>query len=467
MNDARPFARQDAGVRPPRGPHVLIIGGGASGVMMAAHLLSRPDAGFRVTIVEGRHMLGCGVAYSTTDPDHLLNTRAHNMSAFPDRPHHFLDWLHDRPEGAGVTDQCFVSRATYGAYMAGLLAPWSGDTTDRRLRCVHKTCLSLREAPTGVAATLDDGQVLIGDMAVLATGHVQPAPDPGGALSGPWSDSGPVDPDGRIVIVGTGLTMVDCVLSILKSGHRGEILSISRRGLLPRDHAQTQPLPVELADLPLGAPLSALTQWLRGLARAAEQQGGTWRDAVDGVRPHVRRLWRALPPVERARFLRHAATWWDVHRHRIPPASAAVVAGALQSGQLVLQRGHFLTAGVEAAGRRCVTFRPHGGGAPTEVTAARIFDCRGIRRDPEQNATPLIADLLASGQARVDPMRISLDVTGDCEVIARNGAPSRRLFAIGPASRAAFWEITAIPDIRDQVARLVGLFDARARLPGQ
>ena len=318
-----------------------------------------------------------------------------------------------------------------------------------------------------MAATLDDGQVLIGDMAVLATGHVQPAPDPGGALSGPWSDPRPVDPDDRIVIVGSGLTMVDCVLSFLKPGHRSQILSISRRGLLPRDHAQTRPLPVDLADLPLGAPMSAVTQWLRGLARMAECRGGTWRDAVDGVRPHVRRLWRALPPVERARFLRHAATWWDIHRHRIPPASAAVVAGALRSGQLVLQRGHFLAAEVERDGRRHVTFRPHGDGSATEITADRIIDCRGIRRDPERNATPLIADLLASGQARVDPLRISLDVSGDCEVIARNGAPSRRLFAIGPASRAAFWEITAIPDIRDQVARLVGLLEARARLPGR
>ncbi len=68
MNDTRHIAADDIGTRPPRGPHVLIIGGGGSGVMMAAHLLSRPDAGFRVTIVEGRHMLGCGVAYSTTDP---------------------------------------------------------------------------------------------------------------------------------------------------------------------------------------------------------------------------------------------------------------------------------------------------------------------------------------------------------------------------------------------------------------
>lgn len=464
MNDHATILKDEAAPARPVGPHVLIIGGGASGVMMAAQLLSRREAGFRVTIVEGRHRLGCGVAYSTTDPDHLLNTRAQNMSAFPDRPQDFLDWLCGRPEGKGVTPQCFVSRATYGAYLAGLLEPWSQGAGDPRLRCLGRTCLRLRETARGVAATLDDGQTLIGDMAVLATGHVQPPADPRGALTAAWAPLGAMDPSGRIVIVGTGLTMVDTVLSLLKAGHHGPILAISRRGLLPRGHAATRPMQVALGDLPLGAPVSALLAWVRGLARRAEREGGTWRDAVDGVRPHLRRLWRSLPPTERARFLRHGATWWDVHRHRIPPASAGVIAQAVRSGQLAVQRACFLSAEIGAEGQRHVTFRPVGAAQAVRLPAARVIDCRGIRRDPERHATPLIADLLESGQARVDSLRICLEVTGNCQLVARDGTPSRRLFAIGPASRAAFWEITAIPDIRDQVARLAQDFATRGRV---
>ena len=81
--------------------------------------------------------------------------------------------------------------------------------------------------------------------------------------------------------------------------------------------------------------MSVLTQRLRRLARAAERSGGTWRDAVDGVRPHVRHLWRALPPAERARFLRHAATWWDVHRYRLAPQVEAVIARLLAAQQRI------------------------------------------------------------------------------------------------------------------------------------
>ena len=79
------------------GPHVLVVGGGASGVLMAAHLLRDPQGQAQVTILEGRHMLGCGIAYSTQDPGHLLNTRVSNMSAFARDPDHFRRWLAARP----------------------------------------------------------------------------------------------------------------------------------------------------------------------------------------------------------------------------------------------------------------------------------------------------------------------------------------------------------------------------------
>ena len=72
--------------------HVLIIGGGASGVLMAVHLLRQP-APVQVTLIEGRGAMGAGIAYATTDPEHLLNTRVHNMSAFPEDPLHFHRWL--------------------------------------------------------------------------------------------------------------------------------------------------------------------------------------------------------------------------------------------------------------------------------------------------------------------------------------------------------------------------------------
>ena len=92
-------------------PHVIIIGGGASGVLLAAHLLRDPATPLRVTVIEGSHMLGCGVAYSTADPNHLLNTRVANMSAFPDDPDHFRRWLAARGQAAGPEAFAVSARA--------------------------------------------------------------------------------------------------------------------------------------------------------------------------------------------------------------------------------------------------------------------------------------------------------------------------------------------------------------------
>ncbi len=227
-----------------------------------------------------------------------------------------------------------------------------------------------------------------------------------------------------------------------------------RRSLLPRTHAPTTPLAIGIADIPLCAPMSVLFAWVRDVAHNAEARGGTWRDAVDGIRPYVSHIWRSLPTAERASFLRHAATLWDVHRHRIPPASEATIRAALGSGQLRLVRGSLQGAERMADGTCAARVLFSSSKTVETIRARMIFDCRGIRRDPARHASPLMSDLLRSGRGRVDALSIGLDVDQNCRVIDHTGRPSPRLLAIGPASRAAIWEITAIPDIRAQTAKL-------------
>ncbi|AXQ95718.1 FAD-dependent oxidoreductase [Cereibacter sphaeroides] len=437
---------------------MLIVGGGASGVLMAVHLLAQSGQAFRVTLVERRRRLGRGIAYSTTAQDHLLNTRVHNMSAFTSDPDHFRDWLARRPAGAGASGDSFVSRSIYGAYLSSLLSSWRRIGFHRRITCVTAECQRLEPISRGIAAHFSDGSVRLADVAILATGHVERDAHP---LASPWEPVA-VGLDQRVVLVGTGLTMVDQVVSLLRAGHKGEIVALSRRGLLPHGHRPTRPLSLGLQDLPLGAPPSAILRWLRRLAREAEAQGGTWRDAVDGVRPYVRCFWRRMTLGDRSRFLRHGLAWWDIHRHRIPPDSADQLAAALRSGQLRLHRAEFAHAEPGPEGVR-LHLRPRGGAdGPRTLDCAVAVDCRGIRSDPEAHASPLVADLLRAGVARVDPLRIGLEVTLDCRVVDARGRASDRIFAVGPASRAGFWEITAIPDIREQVARLAALLAGEA-----
>ncbi|EYD76410.1 hypothetical protein Rumeso_02022 [Rubellimicrobium mesophilum DSM 19309] len=419
-------------------------------MLLAAQLLRQGAGRVAVTILEKGAMLGCGVAYSTPDPRHLLNTRVANMAAYPDEPDHFLDWLRGE-EGWFADPQGFVSRGTYGRYMRGLLDPW-GDTP--ALACWQAECLRLEVGAKGVTAHLATGERVAADLAVLATGHALPGAAQTPGISQPWS--GPATPcDGHVLIVGSGLTIVDQVLSLLAGGHEGTITAISRHRLLPQVHRPTDPVDLRPGELTEPMRIAPLMRWLRGQARAREEAGGDWRDVVDGLRPHLQAIWRELPTESRRSFLRHASSLWEVHRHRMPPASHEKLQEARGSGRLRLLRGRFESAGVGEAGR--LVARISGpDGRHRDLPVSRIIDCRGVRRDPEAHATPLVAELLASGKARLDPLRVGLDVGPDCAVLRADGSASGRLFAMGPASRAAFWEITAIPDIRAQAAALAG-----------
>jgi uncharacterized NAD(P)/FAD-binding protein YdhS len=83
-----------------------------------------------------------------------------------------------------------------------------------------------------------------------------------------------------------------------------------------------------------------------------------------------------------------------------------------------------------------------------------IVDCRGIGAMPLKVINPALCSLAEHGLARLDPLGIGIDVTSDCAVIDQLGTASERLFAVGPLTRAAFWEIVAIPDIRNQCPAL-------------
>lgn len=440
--------------------HVLVIGGGASGALMALHLL-KADPSIRVSVIEKREILGCGIAYATSDPGHLLNTRVHNMSAFNEEPDHFHKWLQATGRAPGATPDSFVGRRVYGRYLTDLIE--TEDEQSGRMRCVRGECLRLEEIGGAVIAHLDDGSCIRGDRAILATGHAVPAQMPEG-LADAWDFTLPEDPAAEVVIIGTGLSMVDHVISLLRNGHRGPITCISRRGLLPQVHADGHAQPVSRGEVPLGASAGAAMRWLRGLARQAEQAGGSWRDAVDGIRPHVSAIWRAWPEAERRRFLRHAASFWEVHRHRLPPESGRWLADARARGQLRVLRGRF--QGAEAApGHTCIRIGTAGG--PVTLRAARAIDCRGIRRDPERDSAPVVRDLLARGACRLDALRLGIDTDLQCRVLMRDGRASRRILAIGPCARGASWEITAIPDIRVQCAQLAAQIATESAAPAR
>ena len=449
-----------------RRPTVAVIGGGFSGTLLALHLLRRCPASARIVLIERHGQFGRGPAYATGNPNHLLNVPAARMSAFHDQPGHFVEWLRRQPAGEALVAQGFVPRRLFGAYVRHQLSEeMKQPRHEGRLELLRGDVLGLSQTGSGLTLALDGDRWLPADLAVLAVGNFPPGP-PAGAAPGfldsalyrpdPWSPEtlAGLDPDAAVLLIGTGLTMVDLVVSLLDQGHRGPIQALSRRGLLPRRHAPgAAPVPLSQAAAPQAAALPAtlveLTRFLRAEARQATAGGADWRAVVDRLRPFTQDLWQSLPAADKARFLRHLRPWWEVHRHRMAGPVADRIEAARAEGQLRLHTGRIQVLR-EEGGLAALTFRRRDDGASQTLAGARVVNCAGPGCDYDRIGHPLVRALLDTGLARPDELRLGLDVTATCALRDRRGGISRRLFAMGPVTKAAFWEITAVPDIRRQ-----------------
>jgi uncharacterized NAD(P)/FAD-binding protein YdhS len=445
---------------------VIIVGGGASGTLLAVQLLRDPSAHIRVTLVEKGQQPGLGLAYGTSNPAHLLNVRAANMSAFADYPDHFVRWLAaDRAAGElHCADRfCFAPRKIYGRYIGSLLEPFlPRDGCQSRLRIVRGECTAITETAAGVEAVLDDGTRLAGHVAVLATGNeASRAACQAGSAQNPWDalTREQIPQDGRVLILGTGLTMVDTVLSLLQSGHTGPIVALSRRWLLPHVHRDVVATPINADEVPFGAGVAHLLRWLRARAEQTQACGRDWRSVIDGLRPCISDIWRKLPTSERRRFLRHARPWWDIHRHRMAPQVAMRIVHTLAEDQLKIIAGKIASL-VADDKESTVHYRRRGTEQIETMQVAAILDCTGISSSPLHSPNPLVRDLLSRSMTCPDPLELGLDVTECCALINQSGRVSQRLFAVGPITRGRFWEIMAVPDIRVQCAKLAAVIIA-------
>jgi uncharacterized NAD(P)/FAD-binding protein YdhS len=457
---------------------IAIIGAGFSGTLLALHLLRRCPVGTRVILIERSGQHGPGLAYATQNPGHRLNVPAGKMSAFHDRPLDFLQFLTQRPQAGNGAEApnagAFVPRGEFGAYIRSLLREAAQDpTVGQHLFLAHDDIIGLDRGTDRLVLRGLHGARIEADLAVLAIGNLPPSPLPLADDSffqtqfyrhSPWAPDAltGLDRDAPVLLLGAGLTMVDTAVALLDQGHRGTIHAVSRRGLLPHSHKPVPPIPLPNSPYPTRA--LALMRLLRRQAREVEAAGGDWRGVVDALRPFTTDLWQAFPLEERQRFLRHLRPWWDIHRHRMAGAVADRINTACAQRRIQIHAGRLQALGV-AAGQAVATIRTRGAAATTAVHAARVINCTGPGTDCRRLTDRLLQSLFCDGAVRPDALGLSVDVTPTGAVRKADGAVSRQIFAVGPMTRGAFWEMTAVPDIRRQCETLAQHLAGLVKMP--
>jgi uncharacterized NAD(P)/FAD-binding protein YdhS len=379
------------------------------------------------------------------------------MSAFPDKPDHFLNWLTTNTETLSISEwqpQSFAPRAFYRLYLQNLLQPYL--TSEQQRLFIESSEVSDVAIESGrPQVTSSSGERFPADAVIIATGNEAAIATSGNHVTEYWSSNGYFDipSNDPVAILGTGLSMVDSVISLLDSGHKGEIHAISRRGLLPARHAPADAMLIDAEQLPVADGLPALLRDVRHMIDQRENEGKSWRDVIDGLRPHTKNIWSRLPIRQRQSFLRHLRPWWDVHRHRMAPVIADRIEAARQSGQLKIIAAHLVSVKNQAE-HISILYRQRRGLAIEQLDAATIIDCRGGSSRFSTTRNSALISLMENGLAKPDALDLGLDVTADLQVLNARGEPSGPIFAIGPVTKGIYWEVTAVPDIRVQADRL-------------
>lgn len=424
---------------------IAIIGGGFSGVLVLANLIEQAKTSLSITLFEAKNELGLGVAYSTNDTEHLLNVRAGRMGAFAGKPEHFWHWLKSEGgksetrkiwPGHAISSESFVPRRLYRAYIQDILK------SALEVAEAKKIAVNIRRE------TLQDIDSIQADAVVLATGNEPPKSFGFEEKSGEqyvgdiWQPpAGSVFPckigtlpaDSNIVIIGTGLTAIDAILTLHKNNFKGTIYAMSRGGHRPATHFVFTPYdPWEWTKNPDAAPKTALGL-LHGLKKEAKK-AENWQAVIDSLRPITQTLWKNLPLAEQKKFLRRLFTFWGVHRHRMAPEISQTLDDLIAAKRLKIISARI----IDVSEKLLVRYKKRGDGEQT-LQAALVINCTGPDWRLSASSNPFIQNLLKRGLVKEHATGIGLKI-----------AESSRIFPIGPLMIGELLESVAVPELRDQ-----------------
>lgn len=438
-----------------------VVGAGFSGTAFAAafHRMF-PFAQAHLVIIDRPMAFGVGAAYSTPYDYHLLNVRAKDMSVFEDDADHFVRWLGVENDPS-IGDQ-FISRRRYGEYLKHVLL----EAATRSLFGIELMSGDVVDAmPEGnkIRLMFQNYDSIAVDKVVLATGNNLPTPfpfprdDSVQCLDNPWKyrTVETVPSDAPVLIVGTGLSMIDAVLTLHTRKHQGKIVAVSRHGLLPLPHAQIK-MPLQLAASELPSPLTDMIRTLRHKIKNHEEKEGSWHDVISALRFETTDIWKNLTDKDRGKFLRHAMPYWNIHRHRVHDEIAAKLQSMQETGQLEVIAGR-----VERVASQVASIRLRSQSTVIERPVASLINCMGPSLAMQPERQPLVNALLKRDFACLDPHKLGFMTNHLGALKNKAGDDSSQFFTIGPPSKGMTWECTAVPNIRQQVQKLVSHFGWR------
>ena len=449
---------------------IAIIGAGFSGLMTTYHLIKETKVPLTIHLINEKETLGRGVAYSTPSLKHLLNVPAAKMSAIHDDPSHFLEWAHKQSAYNGTNKELlgktFLPRQLYGNYIISILEEAiKTKREDTQVNIVLDTAINVDQNDDKFTVQLKKNAPITADYVILATGNEAPSnpriPNEefyksASYIRDPWLTDVTkfIKPDQSIMIIGNGLTMVDVIISIMATGYKGKIHSLSPSGFTVIPHLHNH---IEYKDFinEIKEPyrLDELFTVGHKHFRALHKIGISVEPIIDSVRPITQKIWQSWTQQERETFVRDVKSIWNKVRHRLAPHLHDYIQRLRIRGHLKVHKAKLLNITEDASGVNVHYLSKH---TQTEksLPVGLVINCTGPHTDISKSEDQLLQALVSKGMIQPDVLHIGMDVTEDWNLRDAKGKANLSLYTLGGNLRGLLWETTAVPELKSQTAAL-------------
>src|SRR5690606_36945900 len=186
---------------------------------------------------------------------HLLNTQTKLMGIHVHEPQHFSQWLMDQGgksredvKGRGETDHAYTTRKLYGDYVSSQAKKYLQKARKAGLETdiIYAEAIDIHRVSGSYEVLCHDGRRIVSEFVVLALGTPEPNnynefSDLPEFVGFPWPSARIIHAVGHndhVGILGTSLSAIDAVMTLVDNGHRGEISLFSPDGMLPKVQPQ-------------------------------------------------------------------------------------------------------------------------------------------------------------------------------------------------------------------------------------
>lgn len=438
---------------------IIIIGAGFSGVMTAVNLIKFSEQPLKIYLADSRKERAKGLAYSTNNDLHLLNVPAGKMGAFHDDIENFYKWIKEHYSQFKADD--FVPRRIYGEYLDSIFSEYKKKALSKNIQLneINDKAIDITIINNRYQVAFKYHEMIIADKVILATGNFPPrnisvtTPEfykSESYFQNPWGEKVFEKlTDNNILLIGSGLTMVDLVLSLFQRNYHGKVYVISPHGYIPRVHEKTQDYPYFFDENNLPETVKHAFKIIKNEIKKAEKQGISWHSVVDSIRPFTQKIWLNFSTEEKNKFMKYLRHRWGVLRHRMAPQVSEIFNSLLKNKQIEIFAGKIISFD-ESENNIKVVFKNRKSNNIQEIRVEKVINCTGPESDITRIDDQLIKNLLEKKLIKPDSIKLGIDASPTGNILNENNEVEKNFFTIGNNLKGVLWESTAVPELRQQ-----------------